>query len=396
MISSLPPVPVRVFAPTVKYHLLPQPSVAAKVPTGAIERGRVSSPVVPVARILPASEQVIHCRSYCIPSWFDSAGVAKKRKIIEAKGLPNFHNWRFITLTFSRGEKDSDGVYAGGLTPLAAYLAGSDYMRRFLDKARKAGLWDADAKWCWKFEFQKDGWPHWHLLVDQRKKYTFDQLRQLTELWTFGRVDVQRVRAKKKFRYDFKYAFKSASLAGGDEDGMTEYAPGWFLDYFAKKIVTVKWTDGEGVAQVERVEKPCSFARVRFWQTSRGFYTGVPVKVPPSPPPAGGRAVRTVREILLAQLSTVQVIARRGSGDYLASMVVPLSCSLRAFWDLVGFEASTGGAVGLSCYSFLIPTHRIETDKNTSWKLNQLVRKNRLSLRRALVLRRRGEKLQRR
>ena len=44
----------------------------------------------------------IHVRLYLAPNWFSAAGVAKKRKLIEAKGMPDLQGWRFITLTMNR------------------------------------------------------------------------------------------------------------------------------------------------------------------------------------------------------------------------------------------------------------------------------------------------------
>jgi hypothetical protein len=316
----------------------------------------------------------IHVRAYYRPSWFSALGVRAKRKRIEAKGLPNFHNWRFITLTI-----DQTLFYS----PLAAYLAASDHMRRFLYACRKAGLWKNDAKWCWKLEFQRNGWPHWHLLVEKRSKIDYVKLR---ELWGLGHTDVERVN-EKGFRYNFKYAFKATEVDG--EDGQFQGAPDWFLDYMGQKTVAVPLADGSTVD----AEKPVTFARVRFWQTSRGFYTGSKRPAPDRKEQSTWTVPRTVRQILDDHGSTVQVVARHGSGVYQGSMTIRIGHSLEHFWNLVGFDTIHAGAVGLGVKSFVIPTHRITTDPKTSWQLKPLLRKNTLTLRHARILQDRGETL---
>jgi len=192
-------------------------------------RAGACSPV----RVTPA---VIHVRSYFVPSWFTALGVWKKRRLIEGKGMPNLHNWRFITLTVDPVRYPC---------PLAAYLHGSDHMRRFLYSCRQAGLWKASCKWCWKMEFQQNGYPHWHLLVSRRSKFSHDQLGFLGFLWGMGRTSVERVN-EKDFRYNFKYAFKPVLLENetGESDEFERCAPDWFLDYQSSKLVKVKDADG--------------------------------------------------------------------------------------------------------------------------------------------------------
>ena len=127
---------------------------------------------------------VVHVRRYIAPSWLTSAGANRKARLIESKGLPSFRNWRFITLTFSRERFSS---------PLEAYLAGVSHMRRFLDQCRKSKLWKQGAKWAWKLEFHQDGYPHWHLLVEHRTKWTHRQLAKVGQCWGFGRAKTLRI-----------------------------------------------------------------------------------------------------------------------------------------------------------------------------------------------------------
>lgn len=93
---------------------------------------------------------MVHVRAYSAPSCFTTEGVSRKRRLIESKGLPEFTKWRFITLTFNRE--------AFGDDPLAGYLAGKKRMGKFLAACREAGLWLDSSRWCWKLEFQQDGW----------------------------------------------------------------------------------------------------------------------------------------------------------------------------------------------------------------------------------------------
>lgn len=343
--------------------------------------GRRRRVAVTARRLTP----VIHVRSYFAPSWFTSIGVFRKRKMIEGKGMPNLHNWRFITLTVCQKLHPC---------PLAAYKFGSDHMRRFMYACREAGLWKAKYKWCWKFEFQANGWPHWHLLLARRSMFTHAQLALIGELWGMGRTSVERVN-EKDFRYNFKYAFKPVVLENefGDDDEFERCAPDWFLDYIGEKTVSVKWEDEQGIEHSERATKPATFSRVRFWQTSRGFYTKRKIEKKPAGKRSSSTVPRTSRQVMVSQARTVQVVARRSSGQYESSTCVQIDKPLDNFWNLVGFDTVNGGAVGLGVFSYVIPTHRIKTDPTKLCQLQQVIRSNRLSLRHALILQERGETL---
>ena len=144
----------------------------------------------------------------------------------------------------------------------------------------------------------------------------------------------------------------------------------------------------------ERVAKPVTFARVRFWQTSRGFYTGPKLPVADRKPQVTWGRARTVRNVLEDRNQTVQVVARDTSGNYLQSQVVRIIGNIRNFWNLTGFDVMEGGACGLGFYSYMIPPHRITTDLKTKCLLLPLLNANRLTLRKARFLRSQGETLQ--
>lgn len=333
--------------------------------------------------------RLMHCRDYRPPSWFSHAGVRKKRRLIELRGLPNFHRWRFITLTFRRSDialRDDEENYeldpeVEEWGPLAAYLQGKDHMRRFLYACRKKGLWDEDAAWAWKMEFHADGWVHWHLLVERTAKMSKSEMAHLGRLWGLGRVRVDMVR-QDDFLYSFKYAFKAVSQADDEEcDSGASVAPAWFLDYYGSRTVTSKWTDADGVQHSERVLKPTSFSRVRFWQTSKGFYTKAVEKVERERKPqitwTVPQPVRVAAERMAAQ---VQVIARDVGGNYQQSAVFPLSCTKDEFWNLAAWHLLHGAAVGLAIGSYAIPAFLLESKIENTCKLHPLIQRNRLSL----------------
>ena len=331
---------------------------------------------------------VVHVREYQKPSWLTSRGVNRKRKMIEAKGLPSMKNWRFITLTIDRK------LYPD---PLVAYLQGVDRLRRFMESCRKANLWKRKVKWAWKFEFQSDGYPHWHLCVGHRYKFTHKQLTKLGELWVMGRTSVQRIEDS-AFGYSFKYAFKPALMPAeyGDEDEFERLAPDWFLDYVGTKTVKVKPGEVDSFEPFE-AQKPCTFKRVRFWQTSKDFYTGAKRPAHPAKPQKSWGVPITVRHSLERESRTVQVFARTWSGKYVMAATVVLTICLQIFWGLVGFDTMHGGAVGLSVNSFVIPTHRITNNVNKTalWQIQQILVENQLKLKQAETLRNQGETLKR-
>ncbi len=324
---------------------------------------------------------VIHVRAYYVPSWFTSLGVWKKRRLIEGKGMPSTHNWRFITLTID------PKIWTD---PLSGYLHGSDHMRRFLYACRQSGLWKAACKWCWKMEFQQNEYTHWHLLVSRFSRFSHDQLAKLTELWGMGRVNVKRVN-EKDFSYNFKYAFKPVILDSqtGEDDEFERCAPDWFLDYESKKTVRVVAEDGS----VDHLEKPHTFSRARFWQTSRGFHTK---KAKPASKPKAAQTCllpRTPRQVIRRHARTVQVFSRRSSGQYMKAQTVCLDIPVDRFWGLAGFDIAHGGGVGLGMFSFVIPHYRITSNTQEKWLLTPLIQSNRLNLRHAQHLQSMGQTL---
>lgn len=162
--------------------------------------------------------------SYRAESWFSEEGARIKKRRLHLAGVPDMRNWRFITLT----------IGLRNLTPTEAYKKGNERMRRFLARVRKAI--GRSFLWCWKLEVHhdEDGFPHWHLLIDYKKKIPIEIFERLEKWWGLGRVNVRRVESK-----DWEYVFKYVSK--GLED-----LPDWVTHFKG---------------------------RIRIFQTSRGFWT---------------------------------------------------------------------------------------------------------------------------
>lgn len=327
----------------------------------------------------PQEADAVHVRAYTPPNWLTAAGVARKRSLIEAKGLPNFHKWRFITVTLDRD------LFAD---PLEGYLAGKERMRRFLKKCRDAGLWAKAAKWCWKLEFQEEGWPHWHLLVERTAKFTEGELAEVGRLWGLGRANVEMV-STSDFLYSFKYAFKPVYQLDTDFDDAAPIAPQWFLDYYRMAETVVEWSDPDGVKHRERTLKPETGAKVRFWQTSRGFYTGIKPEEPQEKKPQMSCRVPLPVRVRAEELaSTVQVVARKSSGLYVKSACILLTCTAAMLWKQAGWHAINGGAQFWGINSAVVPSALVKQNAKQEDTLCAILKHSRMTLRQAVRLQR--------
>jgi hypothetical protein len=144
-------------------------------------------------------------------NWYSVEGAFKKFKLLEKKGLPSFKDWRFLTLTV-----DNDKFKSGK----SAY----EYIKprlRFFIRRLKQYLNSNDLQYCWKLEFQQNGYPHWHLLINYKKIIS---VRDIYQIWANGYVDIKRIESK-NLPYVFKYCAKSL-------DGL----PHWFLEYNRPRV----------------------------------------------------------------------------------------------------------------------------------------------------------------
>jgi hypothetical protein len=167
-----------------------------------------------------ASRDSVKVRNYSPASWLTPEGAKKKQNLLFRKGFPNIRNWRFLTMTVDRERFNND--------PEAAYDYITKNMRFFFRKLRE--IEGKDFRYCWKLEFHPDSpdWPHWHAIVEVKKKIDVHAWRNA---WGFGRFQVQRAN-KKAQSYLTKYITKGMDL------------PEWVLDR----------------------------ERIRFFQTSKDFY----------------------------------------------------------------------------------------------------------------------------
>lgn len=322
--------------------------------------------------------EALHVRAYFAPNWFTADGVLRKRRRIEAKGMPVMHLWRFLTLTIDPELFAKD--------PLSAFLAGRKRMTLFIRALFRHGIFPGGTKWAWKIEFHRSGWPHWHMLVGYKRKLSVQTMQKITELWQLGIVEHRMVNEKKggSFDYAFKYAFKPSAQESEDpEVSGDETVPDWFLDYVGAKLVEVRDEDGSMV----QVQKPETFGRIRLWQTSKGFYTGDKPKESEKKDPVSCIVPLPARDILTLARSKVVACARSSGGSYIASAVISLSCPAASFWDAVRWDSLHGGAVGLGVKSYVVPAYLLKRNTESPC-LKPLLNRNHLNLRGAERLQR--------
>lgn len=193
-----------------------------KSPTSPPEEDATFARRMQVSGVAAGQAPTPELHPYAAESWFTCEGARLKLRRLEQAGLPNFKNWRFVTLTMA----------TRAISPREAYEQGKARLRRFLAKFRKAV--GHSFRWCWKLEFHDDGYAHWHLLVEYTKRIPPDVLPLVERWWGRGRINVRRVQ-RKDIRYVFKY------VAKGPEE-----IPEWVARHKG---------------------------RTRVFQASRGFYT---------------------------------------------------------------------------------------------------------------------------
>lgn len=310
-----------------------------------------------------SSGDAVHVRFQDSASWLTPSGVSKKRKMLERLGLPDMAGRRFITLSLDRR--------LFGRCPLSGYLAGKERMRRFLELGRKAGLWKRGCWWAWKLEFQRDGWAHWHIILDRTKKISYEEMRKIEEIWALGRTNCRRI-SKSQFGYQFKYAFKGVYQEGEETGGLC--VPSWFLNYYER-----------GSGEV----KPKSFARVRFWQTSKGFYDKSRSVEPSTKEQQTCLLPRPVSQVLHDSARAVLVVSRFRSGRYKSSKRLLLGVDYEYFIRVHLWDAEHGAGCTLSARSFIMDPQTITKliEKTDICKLPPLLKNNHLTLKRAMFLR---------
>ena len=134
---------------------------------------------------------------YLPANWFTERGAYKKMHLLEAKGLPSFNNWRFLTLTVDPSKfKSNESAY--------------NYIKprfRFFIRALKKAFGLNDLRYIWKLEFQENGMPHWHMLLDFKKSMC---IQTIYDIWNYGAIDIKKCTGN-KLPYAFKYITKEAT-----------------------------------------------------------------------------------------------------------------------------------------------------------------------------------------
>jgi hypothetical protein len=355
------------------------------------------------------TEFALHVREYLPANWHTPQGVDRKRRKIESRGLPNFHKWRFVTLTVAR-KQFPNGSYAmtrqdlqfPDLTdcdPCQMFFKGRDRMRAFLERLRVLGIIARDCPWCWKLEFQADGYPHWHLLLGRKSKFSGREMKAISKAWGLGRVNNEMIHSKgSTFHYTFKYAFKAVlqhyelDEHAPDEPETNNVAlPDWFLDFVGVRFITIQNQDGS----LSRVAKPLTLKRTRFWQTCANFYLkAIDRKTTERKAQETSQVVYTVRQYIAIQSRLVRITARNAFARYQISKTVPVTGSLEKFWTCIARDSILGGSIGLAPWSFVVPITLLKRITSCIHTITALSMQNLMTLRLAGLLQARRETLQ--
>lgn len=319
----------------------------------------------------------VEVRYAAYPNWFTSNGVYLKQKLLKAEGFPMPEGWMMLTLTVDREWFRDE---------LDAYLTvKKDVPRHMKWLAKKLHHWGyfEESRYCvnwWKFEFQADGWPHWHIFFNLLEKVTLEQLETITKKFKWGRVEYKQ--CDKRGLYAFKYAFK-APLKKFNKCELKNAVPEWFANYY--EIV-----DG----------KPQSFSGVRFFQRSRNFQKNHSDWLVSLGKDAHEYRVIQPREkkerksctlprpvwmVLDEKLRKVQFIARNSFGDYICSKTATLTEKFHEFEKWLIQQTLLGEVVNTKPHHYFMENFPLELVTETA-KLNlkKICQKNKITKKQAL------------
>lgn len=130
-------------------------------------------------------------------NWITQQGVWKIQRDLEPR-MPDIKRARFITLTLDPEKFDYD--------PEEGYEKGKRHLREFLYQLDKYLGRPQRTPYCWKLEFTRSGWPHWHIIFLYKKSIP---AQVLNTLWGRGRTNIEMIRDE-SFSYLFKYVSKTA------------------------------------------------------------------------------------------------------------------------------------------------------------------------------------------
>ncbi len=297
-----------------------------------------------------------------------------------AEGFPMPSGWMMVTLTVNPDWFEDECDAYKYLKPKV-----TRYMKQVAEKLYEWGYFE-EARHCvnwWKFEFQANGWPHWHVFTNLTKRVSEEQLKELCGMWKWGRVEYKH--CDQHGHYAFKYAFK-APLKKYNSDNLKNAVPEWFLNYYEIK-------DG----------KPEAFDRVRFFQRSRNFLANFSdwlvsqgkephdykvMQPRKKDKPKSCHFPRPVWMVLDEKMKKVQVIARNEHGDYLKSKTIHLNDAFHTFEHFLTQGTLNGDVVSIKPNHYFlekIPAGFAQlSDKH---KLKQICQNNKMTMTRAKQLR---------
>lgn len=189
----------------------------------AAMKARGRNQMRPVAFESSSSSEPVVIRPCAPASFLTKLGALAKARQLRQKGFPpDLKDWRIITLTIDPARFPC---------PEDAYEVAHRHLRQFIYSLRQAGF--NFCRYCWKLEFgspDEQGWgyPHFHVLLDYKRRIPSEVI---AAAWGKGRTEVQRVTKSRRL---FGYLTKGV-----------EHLPQWAL----------------------------ARHRIRFWQTSSGFYS---------------------------------------------------------------------------------------------------------------------------
>lgn len=167
-------------------------------------------------------------------SWFDHKAVPYLSKKLEVRLTERMKGKKakFITLTYDRDP------YENGLD-LYRRQQEERHIRRFIERLQnKLGV-SFCGKWMRKMEFQKEGWLHWHMIIEYGPK--IDQ-QLLTKLWGHGHVWINHMN-KKRLKYFCKYTAKSM-WNETNHVGPFGMFPGWIYAERARSVKVIAVSRG--------------------------------------------------------------------------------------------------------------------------------------------------------
>jgi len=332
------------------------------------------------------------------PNWFTDHGVWLKQKLLQAEGFPMPTGWMMVTLTVDPEFFDD--------CPLAAYKKCNPLVSRYMkDCAKKLTEWGyfKEERFCvnWKkFEFQRNGFPHWHVFTNLMNKVTPAQLDELRKMWKFGRLRYDQ--CDRNAHYAFKYAFK-APLKKFNRHSLDNAVPSWFANYQGVKPFKTNYFDENGEKQTMEGFRPDSFDRCRFFQRSKNFLKNFSdwlvsegknkwdykVIVPrrKEDEKKSSLVARPVWLVLEEQLRKVQIISRDANGDYLRSTTIRLAENFAFYQEFLMKGIFSGDVISIKPNHYFMEDFPVDfvglTDKH---KLTKICKQNQMSLRKARKL----------